>query len=564
MSRFRFFSFAGQPCGLCLLTALVSAFSLTAVLGNTYRRPCLLFLKLAAEQQVNIQVYFKIEGSFQEKYSEIKKTGSGDGLKSLYFTVPARHISALRIDPDADIRIVDMAIEGRHTVTIRPLNPSHLTALNNVEVVRTDRQGVQVKIKGADPQLSFDFFPSLPNHYGFRILPALALTCIFYCILQLLLFLFRPPAVRIFPAVTGRTRQNSRLFSAALRSLHLLFLFFGAAGLAGGVLLWHFEGKNSLGEDPGEHNFIPYPFDLSAQSVTFQRQEDGLPLAGLLYTTEGDGKQPAVLLLHGNYPQGSNVPLYRVLGAELARRGYVVLAMDFAGHGKSADPFIAGNRRGFALHEDAVSGLQFLRQQSGVDENRLHLVGHSMGADPAISVGSTAGAVRSMALIGPPRMVHERFHFQPDVDFFWYWAHHVRKTVYNKHRFPDWFTKEVWRQQILERDMVHFLPYFSGWRHKPVLFLDGERESGPEKRFLQWYYCRTSWPKEYHTLKRANHDCNVTTRNNRIYYDPAVMDQTVDILDQWFRQVEDQPQMPPALLLNLLRRLFAIEMLKKC
>ena len=110
MSRFRF-PLSGQSSYIvCLLTAVLSACSLTAVIGNTYRRPCLLFLKLAAPQQVNVQVYFKIEGSFQEKYSESKTTGSGDGLKSLYFTVPARHISALRIDPDADIRIVDMAI----------------------------------------------------------------------------------------------------------------------------------------------------------------------------------------------------------------------------------------------------------------------------------------------------------------------------------------------------------------------------------------------------------------------------------------------------------------------
>ena len=97
------------------------------------------------------------------------------------------------------------------------------------------------------------------------------------------------------------------------------------------------------------------------------------------------------------------------MAAELARRGYVVLAMDFAGYGRSADPFAAGSLESLNLNIDAVAGLQFLRQQPGVNGDYLHVTGHSMGADPAISVGSTTDAVRSIALVGPPRRVYERF-----------------------------------------------------------------------------------------------------------------------------------------------------------
>ncbi|MCI5221772.1 MAG: alpha/beta hydrolase [Candidatus Electrothrix sp. AR4] len=548
---------------LFLSLALLSALSLAVILGTTYRQTYLV-LKVVSSRQAPVKVYFKTGGDFHEQYSAMKMVSISAVAQFLYFSVPSQRISSIRIDPNADIKILDTALVDRQAALIKQLDPADLIALHHVEIAKTDAQGVQVSIKGADPQLLLHCFPRLPNNYGFKPLFALTLTCIFYSIFHFFFSLLRPVFFKYIPVTSNTTQGGAKPYNPWLHRLHILFLIFGASGLAGGGILWHFEGKNSLDQDQGKHSLVPYLFESSAQPVRFKRQSDALPLAALLYKPlQTVDKQPAILLLHGNYPQGSNFPLYRVMGAELSRRGYMVLAMDFAGYGESADPFSVGSIAGFDLHADALSGLRFLRQQPGVDENNLHIAGHSMGADPAISVGSTIDAVRSIALIGPPRRVHERFNYQPDVDFFWNWALHARKTIYKKQKFPSWFTKEVWQKQILDRDMVHFLPYFSQWLHKPVLFLDGEGDIGPDKRFLQWYACRASWPKQYVTLNKANHDCNVTARHDRIYYDQAVMTQTVDTMDQWFRRAKKQPQITD-LLLNLLRRLFAVEMLKGC
>ena len=591
MPRFLFFFstklFTGQTSwlrlslsvSLSVFLSVLLAVSLTVVLGNSYRQTYLV-LNVASSQQASLHVYFKTGKAFQEKHSVTKRAGAGDTAQLLYFPVPTQRISSVRLDPetDADIRILDMMLVDKRAALITQIDPADLVALHNVAIVPTAGQGVQIITQGADPQVLLDDFPRLPNRYGFKPLFALTLTCVVYCILQLVFLLFC--------AAVRNKEENTASGSSWSHSLHLFIIVLGGAGLAGGVLLWNFEGRTSLGEDQGEdqehqgeyqreyqrehqgkHDLVPYISNLSAQPVTFTRQSDNLSLAGLLYkpsTRTMAAEQPAVLLLHGNYPQGSRFPLYQVMAEELARRGYVVLAMDFAGYGGSADPFAAGSVEGFDLNADAVSGLQFLQRQSGVDGNRLHVAGHSMGADPAISAGSTTDSVRSIALIGPPRRVHERFNYQPDVDFFWNWAFHVRETVYQKTEFPDWFNKEFWRQQILKRDMVHFLPYFAQRFHKPVLFLDGEREIEPDRKFLQWYSRRTSWPKQYVTLNKANHDCNVTARHDRIYYDQAVMEQTIDTLDQWFRRAEKKQPQPLDLLLNLLRRLFAVEMLTGC
>jgi hypothetical protein len=187
-----------------------------------------------------------------------------------------------------------------------------------------------------------------------------------------------------------------------------------------------------------------------------------------------------------------------------------------------------------------------------------------MGADPALSVGVADPAVRSLVLIGPPRRVQERFRFPPDVDFFWNWALHVRRKVYGREGFPDWYSREEWQRQILARDMVYFLPYFSGWGHKPLLLIDGEREPGPDRDFLKRYGCRAAYPKKYVTLARADHNCNVSARGGQVMYDPVVMEQLIEEIDSWNRRAGTGGQMFRDLLGNAVRWLFSLEVIQDC
>lgn len=546
---------------IVVFLAVLLAVSFAFIWGSRYRQTYLLF-KVESFQQSSLQVFFDTGEGIGERFSQVREIPGATVRYLLRFPVPGKPIYSLRIDPSERMRIVEISLVDGRNALITSLDTDSLVALNDIDSIRKTDEGVLVIPKKGDPQLGLVLSTPLPNRYGFKILFACTLFFAFYTFFQLALFLPSRINKKKSVCVKGQAIARSRSW---LYGFHLLALSLGWLAILGAVVLLVSEGRRSLGAGQRKHDLIAYRKDVISRSVSLQRSPDNLSLHGMLYEAKYPGEShSAVLLLHGNYPQGSDFPLYRVMATELAGRGYTVLTIDFAGYGRSADPFTAGILKSINLDIDAIAGVEFLQQQTGLCVDFLHIVGHSMGADPAISVGSMTKDVRSITLIGPPRRVYERFNWPPDVNFFWNWAQHVRKTVYGKEQFPDWFSKEIWRQQILDRDMVHSLDYFSRWNHKPVLFLDGERETGQDREFLQWYYCRTSWPKQYVTLSKADHNCNVVVRDGRIYYDPAVMGQAIEVMDLWFRRAEKtQPQFYD-LVLNLLRHLFAVEMLKRC
>jgi pimeloyl-ACP methyl ester carboxylesterase len=105
-----------------------------------------------------------------------------------------------------------------------------------------------------------------------------------------------------------------------------------------------------------------------------------------------NGKRlPAMLALHQTTPMGKAevVGLGKpnmAYGAELARRGYVVLCPDYPSFGDYAcdfsDPaFVSGTMLGIAGHMRGVDLLQSLPQ---VDPDRIGAIGHSLGGHNAI------------------------------------------------------------------------------------------------------------------------------------------------------------------------------------
>jgi dienelactone hydrolase len=130
----------------------------------------------------------------------------------------------------------------------------------------------------------------------------------------------------------------------------------------------------------------------------------GVMVSGLLYMPRGvDAAHPApaVLASHGYI---NTREMQSPFAIELARRGFVVLAMDMTGHGQS------GGNVG-ALDFGGPAALAWLQSQPGVDKANIGLEGHSMGGAPVLSaaVAQPAG-YRSMVLegsttglFGPPK-----------------------------------------------------------------------------------------------------------------------------------------------------------------
>ena len=120
----------------------------------------------------------------------------------------------------------------------------------------------------------------------------------------------------------------------------------------------------------------------------------------LYYRRDLSGKAPGILLVHGI---GGSHEMYEKevpLAYTLAKRGYVVLSIDAAGHGKSC---IVGSRDWreaagkienitenlfYQVYVSAIRGVEVLKNFSLVDSTRIGVIGVSMGGMTAIVVGS--------------------------------------------------------------------------------------------------------------------------------------------------------------------------------
>jgi pimeloyl-ACP methyl ester carboxylesterase len=120
---------------------------------------------------------------------------------------------------------------------------------------------------------------------------------------------------------------------------------------------------------------------VSVRDVRFNSGE-GRILSGLLYapnSATAESPAPAVLTSHGYVNSRETQGPFAI---ELARRGYVVLALDQTGHGYSDPPAFA---EGFG----GPAGLAYLRSLSFVDLDNIGLSGHSMGTWAALAAAAT-------------------------------------------------------------------------------------------------------------------------------------------------------------------------------
>lgn len=152
-------------------------------------------------------------------------------------------------------------------------------------------------------------------------------------------------------------------------------------------------------------HFIQTAGGITVQEVHFRAAEDSeRTLSAMLYRPPGASAEspvPGILAIHG-YINSREVQ--SGFAIEFARRGYVVLAMDQAGHGYSDPPAFASGYGGPA-------GLRFLRSLPFVDTDNIGLEGHSMGGWAVLAAaaahpedyramvleGSSVGAGRSVA-----------------------------------------------------------------------------------------------------------------------------------------------------------------------
>lgn len=110
---------------------------------------------------------------------------------------------------------------------------------------------------------------------------------------------------------------------------------------------------------------------------------DGTMMSALLYVPPGvdaTTKAPGILAIHGYINSRETQDGFAI---ELARRGFVVLALDQTGHGYSDPPAFANGFGG-------PDGLHYLRSLDFVDTENIGLEGHSMGGWAVLIAAATA------------------------------------------------------------------------------------------------------------------------------------------------------------------------------
>jgi len=130
---------------------------------------------------------------------------------------------------------------------------------------------------------------------------------------------------------------------------------------------------------------------------------------GVYHTPEGAGegkKFPTVMMLHGY--TGSHMEdrrMYVDLGRELCENGIAAFRFDYRGHGDSSGKF-----EDFDLDEavqDAMTGFDFAAKLSFVDEERMGMLGLSMGGHIATRIAPKLG-IRALALLSPALKIPKR------------------------------------------------------------------------------------------------------------------------------------------------------------
>lgn len=120
---------------------------------------------------------------------------------------------------------------------------------------------------------------------------------------------------------------------------------------------------------------------IDVTTVSFMTEENQ-PMVAKLYrpiSATAENPKPALLALHGYQSDKEATTTFGTL--ELAKRGFVVLAIDHFGHGFSTK-LPASNKN----ISGANNGYQYLKSLNFVDKNNIGIFGHSTGALNAIRV----------------------------------------------------------------------------------------------------------------------------------------------------------------------------------
>lgn len=129
---------------------------------------------------------------------------------------------------------------------------------------------------------------------------------------------------------------------------------------------------------------------------------DNLKIYGRMNVPNGNGPFPVIILNHGYYNTSSfaSGDGTQTMADILARNGYLTLASDYRGHGKSdSDGERGGHRPEYSI--DVLNLLASVNTVEKADVNKIGMWGHSMGGEVSMRAIEATDKVKAVALWAP-------------------------------------------------------------------------------------------------------------------------------------------------------------------
>jgi uncharacterized protein len=147
----------------------------------------------------------------------------------------------------------------------------------------------------------------------------------------------------------------------------------------------------------------PYPYQ--EEEVVYENKKDKVTLAGTLTLPRLEKPVPAVLLITGSGSQDRNETImghkpFLVLADYLTRRGIAVLRVDDRGVGGSSKGKPTDTNENYA--DDALVGVEFLKNRKEIDSRKIGLIGHSEGGIIASLAAAQSKDVAFVVMLASP------------------------------------------------------------------------------------------------------------------------------------------------------------------
>lgn len=196
---------------------------------------------------------------------------------------------------------------------------------------------------------------------------------------------------------------------------------------------------------------------------------EGISLVGALFEPDRPGPHPALVICHGlpgGLPQlseaqtGDQELSYPDLASVCAARGFTTLVFNFRGTGGSG-----GNFSALGWASDLEAALAWMRDQQGVDVDRIAVLGSSMGAQVAICVAARRPEVAGLVAFASPLSSGWR---TPALEMV---AHFREIGIIRDRDFP--LSVDTWRREFEELDPLKAVARIAP---RPLLILQGDAD----------------------------------------------------------------------------------------